>query len=85
MIRNWENIFEGLSIGLYLLIRAQNQDREEDWILASLHREKFSANLKHHVGLLCEQEISLFNVRLLTDRDLLLSSSYNPHHFNTEM
>ena len=30
MIRNWENIFEGLSIGLYLLIRAQNQDREED-------------------------------------------------------
>lgn len=30
MIRNWEIIFEGLSIGLYLLIRAQNLDREED-------------------------------------------------------
>ena len=30
MIRNRENISEGLSTGLYLVIRAQNQDREEN-------------------------------------------------------
>ena len=40
-----------------------------------LQGEKSSANQKHHVGLLCEQEINLcfvFYVKSLTNKDLLL-------------